>query len=175
MPDDGPEPGRPAATVEVAGAGALDEVQPLWAALREHHRDAAEGAWPTRDADASWRVRREQYRAWLAEPGPGHAWLLLARPPGGGPAVGYALVRVTSGMASWDVGERLGELETLSVLPTARSAGVGALLLERARGLLRDAGVTHWLVGVLDANTGALRFYGREGFRPFYRQLLGPL
>ena len=102
--------------------------------------------------------------------------MAAAGPAGRGrPAVGYAFARVTAGMASWEVGERLGELETLSVLPAARAAGVGALLVAASRDLLGEAGVGHWLVGVLDANAEAVRFYRREGFRPFYRQLLGRL
>jgi hypothetical protein len=38
---------------------------------------------------------------------------------------------------------------------------------------LREDGISHWAVAVVEANAGATRLYEREGFRPFYRQLLG--
>ncbi len=44
--------------------------------------------------------------------------------------VGYAFVTVGPGYASWATGDRLAELETLSVLPEHRGSGLGAALLD---------------------------------------------
>lgn len=54
-----------------------------------------------------------------------------------------------------------------------RGEGIGSLLIEECRRLLRADGVTHWTVGVVEANEGATRLYERVGFRPYYRELLG--
>ena len=38
---------------------------------------------------------------------------------------------------------------------------------------LRSRGIAYWSVAVVEANAGAVRLYEREGFRPYYRLLLG--
>jgi len=75
-------------------------------------------------------------------------------------------------MASWDVGERTGELETLAVAEEVRGAGIGTMLIEACRDRLREQGVRYWAVAVVEDNADATRLYERVGFRPFYRQLL---
>jgi GNAT superfamily N-acetyltransferase len=75
-------------------------------------------------------------------------------------------------MASWDVNERVGELETLAVAEAARGQGIGSQLIAACRERLREEGITHWAVAVVEANVDATRLYEREGFRPFYRQML---
>jgi ribosomal protein S18 acetylase RimI-like enzyme len=47
------------------------------------------------------------------------------------------------------------------------------MLMDASRDLLRTHGASYWTVGVVEINTGAVRFYEREGFQPYYRQLLG--
>jgi ribosomal protein S18 acetylase RimI-like enzyme len=78
-------------------------------------------------------------------------------------------------MASWDVGPRVGELETLAVAVEARGRGVGTMLIEACQERLQTEGITHWSVGVVEANEGATRLYERAGFRPFYRNLMARL
>lgn len=46
------------------------------------------------------------------------------------------------------------------------------MLIEACRERLRAAAVSHWAVGVVEANEGATRLYERAGFRPYYRELL---
>jgi ribosomal protein S18 acetylase RimI-like enzyme len=158
--------------VIAADAGRLDEVGPLFKGMVEHHRMVTGDQWPVRDADQAWPRRRRQYSAWLAG---GRAWLLLAveaaaasRPP-----AGYAMVRLTEPGPTWDLGAVLGELESLAVTEQARGLGVGTMLMDASRDLLRTHGASYWIVGVVEINTGAVRFYEREGFQPYYRQLLG--
>jgi GNAT superfamily N-acetyltransferase len=98
--------------------------------------------------------------------------MLLALREPGGEADGYAVVRVQGASPTFDLGEPMGDLESLAVAEDARGQGVGALLIGAARERLRDAGVEHWTVSAIDANPGALRLYEREGFRPFFRTLL---
>jgi GNAT superfamily N-acetyltransferase len=149
----------------------VDRVAPLFKQLVGFHREAVGGAWPTRSEEEAWAHRRGQYLEWL----PAGTARMLAAVPAENPAaapVGYAVLSVKPSMASWDVGARTGELETLAVAGGARGEGIGTLLIEACRERLRAEGVTHWAVGVVEANEGAMRLYEREGFRPFYRQML---
>ena len=148
----------------------LDLVEPLWRALHAHHVPMGEVIAPVRPENESWRRRRRQYEAWV---GAGDAVLLLAED--GQRAVGYAAVRVEGGPSTWDVGERVAELETLSVAPDARGSGIGRDLVAAAREAAATRGATALFVGVAAANEGALRFYEREQFRRFYTYLWQPL
>lgn len=149
----------------------VDRVEPLFRELVAFHRRVAGEEWPVRDEEAAWAHRRAEYVGWL---GDGRARMLVAVPEADGAAapLGYAVLSVKSSSASWDVGERIGELETLAVAEEARGRGVGSLLLEACRERLRAEGITHWGVAVVEANADATRLYQRVGFRPFYRQLL---
>lgn len=159
-------------TVVRAGAEGIERIEKLWYSLVEFHREVIEGEWPVRTPEAAWERRRAQYEEWTAD---GTGTFLLAVPaedPGGEPA-GYAMVRVfAGGGASWDLGDEVGELETLAVDPAVRGAGIGTMLVRAAKEHLRDAGVAYWSVAVVEVNDGATRLYEREGFRPYYRSLL---
>jgi ribosomal protein S18 acetylase RimI-like enzyme len=150
----------------------IDRVGPLFKGLVEFHREVVEGAWPVREKEAAWAIRRRQYEEWLGE---GSARMLVAVPaddPAASP-LGYAVLSIKPSMASWDVGERIGEIETLAVAEGARGEGIGTMLVEACRERLRAEGVSHWAVGVVEANSGATRLYERAGFRPYYREMLG--
>jgi GNAT superfamily N-acetyltransferase len=149
----------------------IDRVAPLFKQLVEFHRGVVEGEWPVRDVEAAWAHRRGQYEEWL---GKGSARMLAAVPAGDEAAepAGYAVLAVKPSMASWDVNERVGELETLAVAEGMRGQGIGSCLIEACRERLREEGITHWAVAVVESNAEATRLYEREGFRPFYRQML---
>jgi GNAT superfamily N-acetyltransferase len=154
-----------------AGIERIDELQPLWESLHEHHATVAphlEELGPVRAADQSWAVRRELYEEWLAEP---DAFVLLAevnREP-----IGYALVHLRGPEETWETGERIGVLETLTVLPDERGRGVGSALFERIYAELRQLGVTELQVAVISKNAAALRFYERHGLLPFTVSFMG--
>lgn len=152
-------------------ADEVDRVEHLFKELVGFHREVVEGAWPVRSGEDAWAHRRAEYLEWLRS---GYARILVAVPVDRpqAPADGYATLSVGPGGASWDLGERIGELETLAVAEAARGRGIGTLLIEACRERLRAEGVTHWAVGVVEANEDATRLYERAGFRPFYRQLL---
>jgi len=157
----------PDVTVSRAGAERVDELEPLWAAMHAHHSTLQGEVAPVRDLPESWRRRREQYARWLAEDA---AQLLIAERDG--EALGYAVVTVAAGPPTWDVGEQVAELESLAVLESARGEGVGKMLVVAAREAASARGARRMAVGVAHANAGALRFYEREGFAPFYSLLL---
>ena len=159
--------------VEELAVEEIDRVAPLFKGLVEFHGEVVEGAWPVRSGEDAWAHRRGQYLEWLGE---GSARMLVAVPDGGeGEPLGYAVLSVKPSMASWDVGSRVGELETLAVAAAARGQGIGTLLIEACQERLRGEGITHWSVGVVEANEGATRLYERAGFKPFYRNLMARL
>lgn len=106
----------------------LDLVEPLWNALQAHHAaispDFGEDT-PSRELGDAWQIRRSKYERWLQDP---DTFFVLAEIAG--EAAGYAFVTVGPGYASWQTGQRLAELETLSVLPECRGDGVGSTLLD---------------------------------------------
>jgi len=147
-------------------------VGPLFEEMVEHHRRVAGLDWPVRDRALAWEHRRREYVDWLAS---GTAWLLLAVPCDAQPLwepLGYAFLRLQAPGASWEMGAEVGELESLAVSEAARGRGIGTMLIDHARGILRARGIGYWSVAVVESNLDAVRLYERQGFRPYYRQLL---
>lgn len=83
-----------------------------------------------------------------------------------GEPAGYSMLLTRPSGATWEMGEEVGELESLAVAPGARGQGVGTLLIDASRDALQEAGVTFWGVSVVEANTRATRLYERAGFAP---------
>lgn len=152
--------------VRRGGRDDVDRLKPLWRALRDHHASLPEMP-PTRSFDDSWARRRGQYLDWLSRDD--HT-LLLAELDG--EPIGYAVVSLGGGAATWDVGERTVEIETLSVLESERGHGVGRALTDAAIELAAEGRAGSVLVGVAHSNADAIRFYEREGFEPFYVSLI---
>ena len=152
--------------VRRGGVEDVERLEPLWRALWAHHVALPEMP-PTRTAEAAWEIRSRQYRDWLTRD---EYTLLLAERDGR--AVGYAVVSIGDGGVTWDVGAKAAEIETLSVLETERGSGVGKALMDAAEEVANEAGVGTLIVGVAHTNAGALRFYEREGYSPFYVTLM---
>ena len=148
------------------GVEALDRLAPLWLLLHRHHQDVGGDALgPYVDDETSWRVRRALYADFLERGG----FALLAERDD--ELIGYAMVAVTPVAATlmpdtWRTGDRMAEIETLSVAPQARGEGVGTALLDRIDAELELLGVRDVMVGALVTNTRAIELYRRRGFRP---------
>jgi ribosomal protein S18 acetylase RimI-like enzyme len=164
--------GRDAIVIHRAGAESITRIEVCWKALHRYHREVGPEVGRFRSADESWRMRRHQYQRWLANP---ESFLLLAED--GQAPVGYAMVNVLPAESvTWEAGDRLAELETLSVLPAFRGHGIGTRLFERLGRELADVGVVDLAVRVLSTNDRARRFYERRGFveaLSLYRGRLG--
>jgi ribosomal protein S18 acetylase RimI-like enzyme len=155
------------------GVGDVDLVEGLWKEMAAHHRDVVGDELPGRDPDESWQMRRAQYAAWL-ESGDGMLFLV----PGEGAEqapLGYACLRIDTPGPTWDLGEKVGDLESLSVAAAARGEGIGTELIAHCRERLRTLGVRWWGVSVIAANERAAELYEREGFRPNVNHLLAPI
>jgi GNAT superfamily N-acetyltransferase len=144
----------------------IPELQPLWEALEVHHAELP-GVPSIRPLADSWEMRRQRYEEWLAD---GTGRLFIAERAAR--AIGYVMLTITDAPASWDVGTRAAEVETMSVLPAERSGGVGAALMDAALAAADAEGVRAIGVGVVHSNVEGIRFYERAGFRPFYVELL---
>ena len=153
-------------TISRAGAEALDRLRQLWLELHHHHQAVGGAALgPYVGDDASWSARRALYEDFLADGG----FAVLAEREG--ELIGYAMVAVKTSAEiefddTWRSGERVAEIETLSVSPSARGAGVGTALLDRVDAELEAAGIHDVVIAAFATNTDAIRLYERRGFRP---------
>jgi len=158
--------------IRVGGAGDLDLLEPLWVAVHHQHLASMPELAPYVDDVTTWEGRRALYAELLAKPDTG---LLLAEDDTD-TAVGYGLAHVMEREATWAAdtwvtGGRIGEIESLSVLPSHRGRGLGTELLIRLEAKLAEQGVTDLVLGVLPGNTAALRLYERRGWRPTWLYL----
>jgi ribosomal protein S18 acetylase RimI-like enzyme len=145
-----------AVEIERRGAEVLDELEPLWLTLKNHHGACTPGQ-PVHDDATSWAQRKQEYADWVSEEG---SFLLVAR-DGGARAIGYALVAVHAGSPTWIEPRRFAVVQDLAVAADAQGKGVGRALLDRVHDESRCAVVE---LAVLSANESALRFYERLGF-----------
>jgi RimJ/RimL family protein N-acetyltransferase len=140
----------------------LDLLGPLWDALQEHHVEVTPELGPSaraRSNEEARRIRLAKYERWLEDP---DAFFIVAAVDG--EPAGYAFVTVGMPYASWDVGERLATLESLSILPEHRSTGIGTALINAVWERLAELGVTDMQIVTTSTNVGAKRFYERHGF-----------
>jgi len=155
--------------VRTGGAADLDLVGPLWVAVHHQHNETMPHLAPYVSDDETWQVRRVLYEELLAKP---DTLLLIASVDD--TVVGYGLAHVMPVDDSWIsdtwvTGSRIGEIESLSVLPQYRGSGLGSELLDRLEQHLHATGVEDLILGALPGNTDAIRLYdiadiNRPGF-----------
>jgi ribosomal protein S18 acetylase RimI-like enzyme len=153
--------------VERLAATQIDELEPLWASLVRHH-SALNGAVPFREPDDSWPRLRDLYLEILAEQ---DGFCLVARREAR--PVAYAIVKIEGPEQVWHTGDKLAELETLTVADDERGGGVGTLMMEEVERELALREVDDLLVGVEAPNAGAQRFYERRGYSHAFTWLYG--
>ena len=158
-------------TVHRGSLADLEVLGPLWVAVHHHHVASMPELAPYVDDAESWSKRRELYRELLAKP---DTILLIATVDDD--AIGYGLAHVmdvddTWIPDTWRTGERIGEIESLSVLPAYRGSGLGSTMLDRLEEHLRARGAQDLILGVLPGNDDARRLYERRGYRPTWLYL----
>ncbi len=157
--------------VRTGNAADLDLLGPLWVAVHHRHAESMPELAPYVDDEETWRVRRALYVDLLAKP---ETILLLASV--GEATVGYGLAHVLPTDDSWIpdtwvTGPRIGEIESLSVLPEYRGSGIGSELLRRLEEHLHQLGVADLILGALAGNHDAIRLYERRGYQPTWLYL----
>jgi ribosomal protein S18 acetylase RimI-like enzyme len=153
-----------ATTVELRRGSLTDlpALEPLWGSVRRGHGEY----WPYLDDGQTWAQRKALYTELLAKP---DSVLFLASDIGS--AVGYAFGHVVPVSQSCitdarRAGPRIGEIESLVVLPSHRRRGIGGRLLDALAAELAAGGIHDLVLGVLPGNAQAIAMYERRGFRP---------
>jgi ribosomal protein S18 acetylase RimI-like enzyme len=144
----------------------IPALEPLWVAVHHVHQASMPELAPYVTDTETWRERRTLYEELFDRP---DTFLLLARIDDA--LVGYALGWVADTAEgwvadTWRVGDRVSELESISVLPEHRGAGIGSRLLGDVDEEFARLGVEDVIIGVLPGNTDARRLYERRGFKP---------
>lgn len=157
--------------LRVGSAEDLDLVEPLWVAVHHRHGESMPELAPYVDDAETWRARRKLYEELLAKP---DTLLVLALVDDR--AIGYGLTHVMPVVDSWiedtwQTGDRVGEIESLSVVGEYRGSGLGSELLERLETHLHDLGVDDLILGALAGNADAIRLYERRGYQPTWLYL----
>jgi len=157
--------------IRPGGPQDVDRLEPLWVSVHHRHAESMPELAPYVDDATTWAERRALYAELLAKP---DTVLLLAALDDA--LVGYGLAHVMDAAETWVpdtwvTGARIGEIESLAVLPAHRGRGLGTELLERLESALRDQGVNDIVIGVLPGNDGAVRMYERRGYRPTWLYL----
>jgi ribosomal protein S18 acetylase RimI-like enzyme len=158
--------------IRAGGPGDLELLEPLWVAVHHQHVASMPELAPYVDDATTWAARRALYAELLAKPDT----VLLVAEDDTGAAVGYGLAHVMERDATWVAdtwvtGVRVGEIESLSVLPAHRGGGLGTELFDRLEAALAEQGVNDLVLGVLPGNAEALRLYERRGWRPTWLYL----
>ena len=149
----------------------IPRLEPLWVAVHHQHAASMPELAPYVSDAETWHERRALYEDLFRKP---DTFLLLARMED--ELVGYALVHVTPASETWIAdtwvtGERIAELESISVLPEHRGRGIGSMLMDECHRQIEALGVRDVIVGLLPGNEGARRLYERHGYRPTWLYL----
>lgn len=139
------------------GVESIPEAEELWLTLFDHHVSIGAAGLATIDRDLSWPLRQAHYRRLFDEHPYAAVWLARR----GDDVVGYALAhedRVRD--------ERATVLETLSVSPAMRGAGLGSRLMRAVDDDAGERGVEIAVVDVMGGNPRARDLYLRAGYEP---------
>jgi ribosomal protein S18 acetylase RimI-like enzyme len=159
------------AVLRRGSAADLAALEPLWLSVHHRHAEVMPELGPYVDDRRTWAERSALYADLLAKP---DTVLLLAERDGA--LAGYGLAHVMPAARSWvadtwQTGERIGEIESLAVLPAWRGLGIGTQLLTALERELHAIGVDDLILGVLPGNEAAIRLYERHGYRPTWTYL----
>jgi ribosomal protein S18 acetylase RimI-like enzyme len=148
----------------------IPRLKPLWVAVHHVHAASMPELAPYVSDEETWAVRGALYIGLFERP---DTVLMLAHVDG--ELAGYGLAWVMPVEDSWvpdtwATGPRIGEIESLSVLPAHRGAGIGSALMDALEAALREAGVEDFVVGALPGNE-AVRLYERRGYKPTWLYL----
>jgi ribosomal protein S18 acetylase RimI-like enzyme len=149
-------------TISLAGADRIDELEPVYRALYDHH--VAVTTWrpaPERGPGVAWQRRRGRWEATLSDPG---GLLILAERDRR--VVGALIGEVedpADGSDTFAVPTSTAHVHDLAVLPEARGGGIGKALMARFEQELRDRDIGSYGLDVMAGNDAAQGFYAALG------------
>lgn len=136
------------------GRELLDEVEPLWIGLREHHKVRSEH-FRNEFENISFDIRKKMLEDKAYE---GSVLVEVAEDSDTGKAVAYCISSVNR--------LKQGELESIFVEAEYRGRGIGDRLIKRSIDWMDEAGAYAKVIAVVTGNEKALGFYARYGFLP---------
>lgn len=161
-----------AVTFAVRGADCLDDLEPLWLALFDHHHSVGDAGLPIIDRSLTWPRRRRIYLELFQSP---DTFAVLAERDA--TPVGYVMCHLQDHPDdSWNTSDIVGVIETLSLLPRERGKGTGTELMDVAEAELQRRGASTVMTAVMEGNDRVKDFYQRRGMTPTvtYLMRLGP-
>ena len=138
--------------ISSGGIEVLDDIKERWEQLNAHHRDRAPH-FSAVFAGKTFADRKENILAHAA----GGLGVLLAR-DNTGRLAGYCVNTINE--------KRVGEIDSLFILPEYRGKGLGEILVERSVNWLKEQEVTRIFLEVAAGNEQVFEFYARFGFYP---------
>lgn len=158
----------------------ISRVKPLWKQMVADYGAITGGVWRVLEPGEAWQRRLQEYLSWIND-ATGVLFIATKQVPAepGTPVepvevieavdkvVGYAALRFVNSGSTFDTGETHGELESLVVLPEARSEGIGYALMSACRKELQRREINHWSMSTLADNAAAIALARKAGFAPF--------
>ncbi|EYT53736.1 hypothetical protein H490_0109870 [Leucobacter sp. UCD-THU] len=144
--------------IDRVGGEAIPRLAPLWDALFDHHASIGAAGLEIVERGESWPLRERHYRRLHDE----QPWVSIHLAVRSDRTVGYAL-----SYADELDGRSAVVLETLSVLPAARGAGLGTLLMRAVDEEAEAAGIGVSVVDVMGGNPRARKLYLGQGYQPY--------
>ena len=143
------------------------------AAVALHHHEVAVqprlGGAAARDDADYWSLYSERFAEWFAH---GHGFCFAARDDSGR-VIGFVFCTEREGLAAYDTGEKIGYVEEIAVLESARKSGVGRDLMDAARSVFRERGYIHFELSTVPGNDSAREFYTKLGLAPAAQLMIG--
>ena len=144
-----------------AGPEVIPDLEPLWRATYGHHAAMAPYLGELRPVDESWERRRAGYERELVQD---DTVIMVAEH--GGRLVGYVVGTTRPGSDIWDTGDPVGRIESLSVLPDVRRAGLGSSLMGTLCEHFLERGIRNANFEALFHNQRAISMFRRGGAVP---------
>ncbi|WP_168583673.1 GNAT family N-acetyltransferase [Gephyromycinifex aptenodytis] len=157
--------------IERAHVRDVKRVKPLWQLLVQRYADVAADDWPVRDANDAWQRRHQDYLTWINEAS-GVIFIAWEGEGEAARAIGYAALRFVDSGAAIDLGERVGEMESLAVYPEHHGKGIGTSLITACRRELERREIAFCCIETLASNEQAVALCERNGFRPYMVRLI---
>lgn len=127
------------------------------------------GSAPARGDDDYWRHYVDRFADWFAK---GRGFCFVAEDPDGA-VIGFVFCTEREGLAAYNTGERIGYVEEIAVVDSARMLGVGRALMSAARERFVERGYSHFELSTVPGNDAARKFYSRLGLTPAAQLLIG--
>lgn len=146
--------------IEEISAAEVDLLREPALALHRHEIGVQPelGGIPARGDDEYWTHYRDRFAGWMAD---GDGFTFVAR--SGEEILGFVFCVEREGLAAYESGERIGYVEEIGVVESARGAGVGRALMDAARERFKERGYEWFELSTVPGNDSAREFYRSLG------------